>query len=253
MTRLIRAEFYRVTHSGIFLYIIIGVSLLSLLMGTLDSGSMEDFLDLTLNDARSSLTVTMQMGICMMLSTVIAACCGIGYQNRTSYYEVMDGNSVSSILMSRLLVYVPLTMVTFLLPLFAMLNYLVQNNGVGEFHAMPEYFIVVLCIFLRVISFAVLSTMCFKSLLGAAMPYVRYMTMEMLGFELLLTATLTEPEKLKFCTSLYEWLPMGQLTALSKAELPDDLVMKAIVGMVVEVAVIYLLAYISGKKKAFLK
>lgn len=252
MTRLIRAEWYRLSHSSIFLPLIVIVSLLSLGMAPLNHGGFAEFFEASFDEALYSLGAGLQVGLAMMISTLTAVACGMAYANRTAYYEIMDGNSVSSILMSRLFVYVPLTAVSFLLPFFGLCAYIIVQNGTVEYNALPQFFIITTCVFLRMITFCILSTMLFKSLLGAAMPYLRYMTIEMLGFEMLM-AVEQDPEKNKAILNVYECLPMGQIMALFEPSLPDTLVIKAVLGLVIEFSIIYILAYISGKKKLFLK
>ncbi len=252
MTRLIRAEWYRLSHSSIFLPLIVIVSLLSLGMAPLNHGGFAEFFEASFDETLYSLGAGLQVGLTMMISTMTAVACGMAYANRTAYYEIMDGNSVSSILMSRLFVYVPLTTVSFLLPFFGLCAYIIVQNGTVEYNDLPQFFIITTCVFLRMITFCILSTMLFKSLLGAAMPYLRYMTIEMLGFEMLM-AVEQDPEKNKAILNVYECLPMGQIMALFEPSLPDTLVIKAVVGLVIEFSIIYILAYISGKKKMLLK
>ncbi len=253
MTRLIRAEWYRLSHSSIFLPLIVFVSLLSLGMAPLNHGGSAEFFDASFDEALYSLTASLQLGLAMMITTLTAVACGMAYANRTAYYEIMDGNSVSSILMARLFVYVPMTIVSFLLPFFGLCAYIYVQNGTVEFADLPQFVIITTCIFLRMVTFCILSTMLFKSLLGAAMPYLRYMTIEMLGFEMALASCFDDKEMLKSIQGIYECLPMGQLMALGEQTIPDTLVIKAVVGLVVEFAIIYILAYISGKKKLFHK
>ncbi len=253
MTKQIRAEWYRLSHSSIFLPLIVIASLLSLGMAPLNHGGFAEFFDASFDEALYSLIASLQLGLAMMITTLTAVACGMAYANRTAYYEIMDGNSVSSILMSRLLVYVPLTVVSFLLPFFGLCAYIYVQNGTVEYNDLPQFVIVTTCVFLRMVTFCILSTMLFKSLLGAAMPYLRYMTIEMLGFEMALAAVYDNQENYNTLHNLYECFPMGQIMALGEQTISDTLVIKAVVGLVVEFAMIYILAYVSGKKKLFLK
>ncbi len=249
MTKLIRAEWYRFCHSGMFLVILLAGSLLGVFMSCMNDADIAAFLKLPFDMALTGLSLGMQSGLCIIVASIVAAACGIPFSNRTAYYEVMDGASISSIILSKLVVYVGAAGVSFLLPFWLLCAWLIVHNGMGEFHALPEFAVMVTVVFLHVITFCVFITQIMKSLAGAIFPYIRFMIIEMLGLEMIMMQEGSR-ESLR---GIYEWFPLGQINALAAMEYPAALLMKTIVSFVLEFVILYSIAYVTYRKKLFVK
>ncbi len=248
MSKLIKAEWYRFTHSGIMFKVLVFLSFFSLLMHYV---SDPKFMEHTLCENMISYTSVIGLVLCMFLGTVIAATLGILYNNRTGFYEVMDGNSPSEIILSKLIVYVSSSVVAIFVPMGIISAVVYIKNGVGEGLNLPIYYSMIFIKVLHIVSIAVFASLIFKSLLGAAFPYVRFLILEMMGFEMLIMA-LPHNETIR---NIAHCFPAYQINYSLNLLTGDcgDLVLKFILSFVIEFSVLYILTHISFKKKWFIK
>lgn len=234
MSDLIKAEFFRIKNSSHQLTAIIGLCIFGVLL-------------LFINDTASDLTrqsfvsaAPMGMAISLM---AIGVSIGRHYQNRTAFYEIMDGVSAHKIILSRLCVYTPLMLCFYFIPVSVILIVLDITGDPFRFLSM------LLIIFLRLLIFTVCVCLTFKTGEGAIFPYVRFIA-EMMPMMLIAGEEISVSNDKLF--SLLDWLPIFQCYSLG-GEIDNTLIIKIIVGFLVEAALMYALAYTSHRKKWLLK
>lgn len=234
MSNLIKAEFYRIKHSSHLLLLTIGVCIF---------GAFMSFFNETTIVTRQTLSTIAPMG---MILSLMSAAMSIGkhYHNRTAYYEIMDGTSAHSIILSRICVYMPLIVVFYFVPVSIFLMYF-------DFSCESiKILIMLLIILLRLLVFTVCLCLTFKTADGAILPYIRFIA-EFFAINLFADGDWGVAYNSN-AFSVLDWLPICQCCLLG-AEINNILIIKIIVGCVVECAVIYVLAYTSHQKKWLIK
>lgn len=248
MSKLIKAEWYRFTHSGIMFKVFIFMTFFSFLMHYINDPR---FLEHTLCENMVSYSSVIGLVLCMFLGTLIAATLGMLYHNRTGNYEIMDGNTPSQIILSKLIVYISSCMVAVFLPMGIISVIVGMKNGIGEGLNLPLFYSMIFVKVLHIASVAVLSTLILKSLLGAAIPYIRFLIFEIMGFEMI---TMAFPSNTTI-REIAQFFPAYQVN-YSLIQLTGDcgeLVLKFILSFVVEIPLLYIVTYVGYKKKWFVK
>lgn len=230
MRNLIKAELYRIKNSSHQLTTIIGLCIFGVLL-------------MFMNDTASELTrqtfvSAAPMGMVISLMAIGIAI-GRHYQNRTAFYEIMDGVSAHRIILSRICVYTSLMICFYFIPVSVILIVLDVISDPFRFLAM------LFIIFLRLLIFTICVCLTFKTGEGAIFPYVRFMV-EMMPMMMIAGEGINISNDKLF--SVLNWLPIFQCYSLG-SEIDNTLIMKIIVGFAVEAAVTYALAYSSHRKK----
>ncbi len=245
MAKLIKAEWYRLRHSGNWLVYIIIMAVFSFsTVFLMDPKIHTRTLDMALYTFSESLTMSLTY-----IATVVIAALAMIFNNRTGYYEVMDGNRISSIILSKVVVHGVLITALITIPAAVLFTYIGCANGVGDLPDAPVRLVLLFVIFLHVILSSILSTLTIKSLISAAIPYVRYMTFEYLGLTML---TLIYPEN-TLIAEISEWFPMMQCIYVSYNELDTGFIVKVVASFVIETILMYIAAHVAYKKKNFRK
>ena len=230
MTNLIKAEFYRLKHSSHLIMGIIGICIL---------GAFISFFNETTIVTRQTLATIAPMGIILSMMSA-AASIGKHYHNRTAYYEIMDGTSAHSIILSRICVYLPLILGFYFVPVSVFLMYFDFSSESVRFLLM------LLIILLRLLVFTVCICLIFKTADGAVLPYIRFM-IEFFMINLFADGDWGSTYSINDF-SLLDWMPICQCCLLG-TEINTTLIIKIIVGCVVECVIMYALAYMSHRKK----
>lgn len=234
MSNLIKAEYYRLKHSSNFLISIIGLCILGVLLifiNNTDSGF-----------TRQSAVSAAPTG---MVIALMGAGIAIGrhYQNRMGFYEIMDGVSAHRIIWSRICVYTPLMICFYFIPV----SFILMAFDIGSYPV--RFLTMLLIIFLRLLMFTICVCLIYKTGEGAIFPYFRFIA-EIMPMMLIAEEEISiSNAKL---ISVLNWLPVFQCYSLG-GEIDSTLMMKIIVGFLVEAAVMYALAYTSHRKKWLIK
>lgn len=192
---------------------------------------------------RQTLSTIAPMGIILsMMSAAVSI--GRHYHNRTAYYEIMDGTSAHSIILSRICVYMPLIVGFYFIPVSIFLMYFDFSTESVRFLLM------MLIILLRLLVFTVCICLAFKSATGAILPYFRFI-IEFFMINLFGNGDWGVAYN-SDSFSVLDWLPICQCCLLG-TEINNILITKIIVGCIVECAVMYILAYTSHRKKWLIK
>lgn len=234
MSNLIKAELYRIKNSSHQLTTIIGLCIFGVLLMFMNDTASE----LT----RQSFVSSAPMGMVISLMAIGIAI-GRHYQNRTAFYEIMDGVSAHRIILSRICVYTPILICFYFIPVSVILITLDVISDPFKFLSL------LLIIFLRLMIFTLCVCLTFKTGGGAIFPYVRFMA-EMMPMMMISGEGLNISNGKLF--SVLNWLPCFQIYSMG-GEIDGTLIMKIIVGFVVEAAVMYALAYTSHRKKWLIK
>ena len=234
MSNLIKAEFYRIKNSSHQLTTIIGLCIFGVL--TIFMNDTEQVF------TRQSFVSSAPMG---MVFALMGAGIAIGrhYQNRTGFYEIMDGVSAHRIILSRICVYTPLMICFYFIPVSVIL--MLFDIGSDSVIFLSMLFI----IFLRLLMFTICICLTFKTGEGAVVPYLRFI-LEMLPMMIIAGEEISiSNDKL---LSVLNWLPTFQIYSLG-GEIDSTLIMKIAVSFAVEAAVMYAIAYTSHRKKWLIK
>ncbi len=244
MTKLIKAEFYRVTHSGIFLKVFILVGLFPLALPFTAMADMEEV------NLHSILLIYAQMGGIVMSELVgimLSAMISNMYQNRTYYYEIMDGANTHHIILSKLIVYNCISTAVLIIP--AIITFAITGNcyPIGDLKQLWLTVILGIIIILNFTCFTIFITMLIRHSLGG--PILVYTLGTLPTFVYMLLSELSD--KYKWVTDILSYIPQTQLMEFVKPEYETNFIVKVIGGFVVCFAVLYTLTYISHKKKNF--
>lgn len=244
MTKLIKAEFYRVSHSGIFLKVFIVFGLLPLSMPFVSIPDMDEvnMLYILLAYAQGGgFLISGYVGI------VLSAMISNMYQNRTYYYEIMNGANTHHVILSKLIVYNCITAAVLIIPAIITFAIMGNNYPLGDLKQLWLTVILGIVIILNFTCFTVFLSMLIRHILGG--PVLVY-TVSMLPTIVYFTVS-EVTDKYKWVTDILSYIPQTQIMEFVKPEYETDFIAKVIGGFVVCFAVLYALTYASYKKKNF--
>lgn len=245
MNKLIKAEWYRLTHSGSYfkflMFTCIASSLLNLLMEV-------ELLEKPLFDNIVAMGQIFSMFMPMLIGTTIAAALSNAFQNRTTFYEVMDGSSISAIIGSKLVVYGATVCVIFGAAAGSYFSYIGFANGLGETKEPVIFALLFFIISLRIVLSSVLTTLwARKMVVAVCIPYVRYEMLE--GFlPIILMECFPSSEKLADVLSIF---PVVQFGNLATPTYETDFIVMVVVSALVELTALFIIVYMGYKKKKF--
>ncbi len=245
MTRLMRAEWYRFSHSGSVFRIYIATCLLSVAMSYINS---PDILDMTLLDAfTASVNNSAVLWLPMFVGCPIAVSIGNSYGNRTAFYEIMDGSDISRIILSKCAVYSLASLLFYVVPFTALMTVLAIKNGIGDISSMAVFIIMALLAVIRLFSCSVLWAMLTRhSVAGAMLIFMLYGELQGALFAVLLEFYHMSPETV---LKIQEWFYFGHFSFASSNSGESRYIIAALAGTAIEVGVLYLLVYSSYKNK----
>ena len=243
MAKLIKAEWYRLRHSGIFVFLLFALSFLMVIFPVVNGS--EYFTESIAYNIPEFIGIS-QTAVPMFIGTIISAALGMIFSNRTGYYEVMDGNKTSHIILRKVAVYSITSLAAYCIPAGIYFAYTGIANGTGGYKNLPMFALLFVIIFLHIITSSVLVVLITKSLAGAVFPYARFFIIEMMFFEVT-GATIKGIDKAAV------WFPTQQLTFLKRESYDSDFIIKVFLSFLIEFIILYLFAYITYKKKNFRK
>ena len=239
MSNYIKAELYRITRGkGILTYILLVCGALTLILGTF----MSDPLHPTYKVAAGSFP----MMACMM-TLVAGSLLGKHYTNRTAHYEIMDGANVHKLIWYRIIVYTSLLTVLYFIPLSLIM--LIYSLNMKTIMAIALLYIV----FLRMTMFVIGISMTIKTGEGVILAYCRVIledVVAMLGLASNEGAVISMSDT---AVAIFGWFPATECTLAANGYLSGGLVVKALIGFIIEFAIMYALAYTSHKRKWYVR
>ncbi|WP_294410313.1 hypothetical protein [uncultured Ruminococcus sp.] len=239
MSNYIKAELYRITRGRSILgNIIICLGALVLAAGTF----MQDLFHPNYLTVASTFPM-----MAAIISIAAGAAIGKHYADRTAQYEIMDGANFHKLIWYRLIVYISLLTVAYFIPVCAVM--LIYEPTEKTLAAIGLFYIV----FLRMLFSVIGITMTIKTPEGAMVPYARMMIENIFA----VLGLATNEDKVFDMTggiiSVFKWFPSTECTLVANGMLDSDLIIKALIGFVIEAALMYWLAYTSYKKKWYVR
>lgn len=214
------------------------------LIGFFDSGILDG--DKTVLEGFSSIMEITSASL-VYVTLIIAVSLAVSYENKILHFDMMAGNKISHIIISKVIVTAPVVALFMTLCVGVVSLYGASKGGVGDTKLLLEYLGIYTCINFRVITVALLIMTIFKGAVGALVVFIRVAIIDMVPM-VILTMMIEDGKDVgdipKFISSM-------QYTYLNGAPLESSFVIVVIVSMVVEILLMYVLSYISHKKKAF--
>ncbi len=248
MVRLLRAEWFRVRNSCHYprWAALIWFSLV--------------LLPIVASFAFDEITVANYMGlikvvvlfIALFLGAFISVCIGMNYQNKTAYYEIMEGNTISTMIISRVIVYVTF-MTCGLCTLFgAAVGILSIVNGIGEINKLPLRFILFVVIIIHICIVSSLIAISIRSLAALVFIVLRFELLEGIC-TMILPAILIDELNFKESAvqNLSNWFILSQFEQVLIGTVDITFVMIVIASLFIEGIFLYIVAILSMKKREF--
>ena len=189
---------------------------------------------------RNNVSQTGVMAI-YLCAIVLSSLVDISYTNRIAFYEIMDGKSPNQIIMSKLFVYTPLALICCYSTVSTLL--LIFDGGAET----VKFVVLLFFVFMRVFLSTIFISMIFKSKESAALALARMMVES-----LILMFSKSTENTTQLLPHALEWLVMGQLFNMG-INVNGTLTAKVIIGCICEVSVMYVLTYMSYKRKWMIK
>lgn len=246
MRRHIRAEWYRVIHSGSFFKIMIAAAVFSLTIRLLmDLGSFDKPLFGVVSEVSEFLGMVFPCVIC----TVCAATLGSQFSNRTAYYEIMDGASPHKIILGKYLTYVPLGLLLLPLPMGIYFAVIGLKNGLGGMKSPLLFALLFTVVAVHILSVTVFYVLIAKKMIaGAVAPYLRFVLLEQFGYMMMIE--LNRHEIMKW-QKIMDWFPTVQVMRLAQAEYSSEFVVAVLLSFVIETAFLYAVTVYTYKQRKF--
>lgn len=242
MNRLVKAEWYRVTKTyHLLLWSVILCAFLTF-VGWLQI-------------SEESLSGIQSMGEFMefagMIMSYLAMFVGgmyvTSYENKMLNYEIMAGNKISHILLSKAVLIAPI--LTAIVTGFVGFIYIYfgEQNGYGDSEYVVAKFLLFAGAILRACLCSIFIMTTFKSVIGMFVVFLRFMVFEVIG-TMIITLMVENSDNLShlFCIMI-----QGQMTEFAMPTLTTGAIVVCIVSGIVETLFWYVLSYNSYKKRLF--
>ena len=246
MNRLMKAEWYRARKSSGIIKWLFFITLIVLAIPFLDD--MPDG-----KATASSYIIAFNVQACvfipMFFSALAGAFVGIPFTNKTAMYEVMAGNKISHIINSKLLVIVPLVSLAVTFPFCLILGVLGIVNGSGSLDNIALRILLLFIITLHVTMVGVLAVTATRHAAGIVLSFLRFGMIEVIA--IIWLSILFQDASKTTLNKIGGWFVSEQIYATAYDKIPSYMLTEAILGLVIEVVIWYILSYIGYKKKKF--
>lgn len=247
MRKLIRAEVYRLCHSGSYVRIMLLTALVMAFLPFLVDVSLLDR-----NLAENMETFLQGSNLLIMyVPFVNVFFVTAGYMKKTAYYEVMAGNKMSHVIGSKLLADgVGIGVITFVLALVLEIVVVIKN-GTGGVTELPARVFLFFVICLHIMLLTVLVGLAVKHFAAAAVLFLRIQLLDMMPAFLVpmlaeeLTMGKETSERILRCTF------SQQIMDVFRADITSEFVIITVGSLVVETVFWYGIVYMTMKKKMY--
>lgn len=252
MNKLVKAEWYRLRKSGTFLFYTVLVCVLCVAVAFLGN---KKFFDSTLSiNAIAVLFGTGSFMYPVFISTMLCVVASMGHHSKIAYYEIMDGNKTSHIILSKHVVYLAIVLCLFLIPMLSLFGYSCIKNGSGELIDKPIWFFILFAvIILRIVIGAVNIAMVLKKLVTCAIfSYSRFFleALAILPFQII--GEINKNQVLLDIADFIKDVTLSfQIENLTMNCNDTRFIVLVISSAVLEIVFGYFMAYRSYKKKKF--
>ncbi|MBE6862375.1 MAG: hypothetical protein E7497_05700 [Ruminococcus sp.] len=247
MNKLIKAEYYRSLRSGIYfpIFVICGIFalLFPFLMGETDSETDNLYYHLMNYSQGSGILIVAYVGI------ILSAMIGNMYQNRTYYYEIMNGSNTHHIILSKLVVYGSYAFAVIIIPAIIYHVIIGVDKGTGGMESPCLAAVLGTIIILNIIFFTVFVTMLIRHVIAGAILMYSYSMGVTMVYMFVSDEALCE--NAKTMEKIFGIFPQVQILNLAQLEYTGGYIATVIGSFIVIFALMYTLTYISYKKKNF--
>ena len=247
MHRLLKAEMYKLKHSQLIKYFILGCLLIAFFPLISYVGVYESLRDVT---AEIGFSFYAEIGILIIIvfvPNIICAYLGRSFKYKTINYEIMDGHSNSKIIISRIISCVTVMIIGIMSCILLYIGILALANGKGD---TLDYFgvriILMALYFIHLAVISVLLCMIFRNgVIAAIVIYFRCALIDIGVVAILRGITGEFPEKISnfFLTSQWPQITIGEVNAI--------LVIGVIGSLIIESGILFIIALYCMKKKEF--
>lgn len=243
MNRLLKAEWYRVRKSyGILKWIFVFLGLIAFVSWY----TMEE-------ERYGGLTLLFRhiatMGDSIpLVALLLGGCYVASYENKLLYFDMMAGNKISHIILSKCLAAAPLLVFFETLLTAGMTGCTGMVRGFEDVSLWRSRLVLFTCINFRVLMTTVLIMTVFKGVAGMGILFLRFMMLDgvaMLFFSLLM------PEGGSVLGALFKTLVSKQYYLLLEEKVGGSDIAFIIGAMAVEIGIWYVISYISHKRRWF--
>lgn len=249
MIRLIKAEWYRIVHTGVLKYLILVCFLFPIMVMMTDL----NWYKMTLSE---NMALFAQNAIIMMplfLGIAISIPIGQCYQNKMAYYEIMDGRKTHEIILSKVILYNAIFVIGITIICGVYFGALGIINGVGDLSNIPLRFTLIEIIVIHICTVSVLICMLVKHIVGFVVTVLRFMFLDTFIITLMMPIDSDSVSSLEAINSQssIDWFVSGQMTKILSADIDSRLILIIFTTLVLEIAFWYILTHISYKRKMF--
>lgn len=244
MIKQIKAEWFRMRTSGYNFYYL-GVLLIFMSLYLIsDSGE----------NLNQPLVVSLQtfsrqgVAVMLLMSIMVIVLFGNKYQNRTYYYEIMNGTCTHKIIISKIVTYIFYVLLMFVVPNVIMCTIIGIMNGTGECGNFVPMVVIFCIITVRFVTEAVLATMIVRRMLPAC---IIMFLVSLIGIAVPLIAGEWLEASNDVLSKLLDCSVHVQILKLCQPEYSVSFIITVIVSFLMETAVLYGLAWGSYKRKNF--
>lgn len=243
MRNLMKAEWLRIVHSGAIKWMVLILLLFPAMSMLVDLQWYEHTL------AENLAVITDAISMLLMLFSVIGFSIGMSYQNRTAYHEIMNGHNRHKIIISKAVLYT-IIMTGGITVLYGIYFGIVSAmNGTGDIDNIPLRIVLFILVMIHVCVISVLLSIAAKKASGIVV-IARLMVFESV-FNVayaLYVFSLNNNETNKNITNLFI---IGQITEIFTGKIDTNLILAVVLTLIIEVAIWYICAYHSLKRKSF--
>lgn len=244
MNKLMKAEWYRLMHSGSLkkwgILIFVTVTLMPFLLhiGKYDKNL---FVNITECDVSQFYVL-----LIFLAPVAAAAAVGMSYLNKTANYEVMAGNSPTNIILSKVFVDGILLWLIVEVSSSIYYIYIVLANGTGEVEQLGMRYLLLSITLLHLCLSGVLIATSFRDIAGAAIAFIRFI---MVDSVIVTVITAMNEDQTIYDNSILNIFVSMKFTSIVYGEIDTNLVLCVVIPFLVEMIFWFGVSYFTMKKK----
>lgn len=247
MLNLIRADFYRLRHSGLY----------ALLIVVLTVGSTCILPFATKNYSKATLDASLftssqaVLAITILIScTMVGVYIGTSYNNRMALYDVMTGYSPFKIIMSKFCSVGLLATLSGFVPLAGFFLFSYLKNGAGVTKNVPVVFVLLFVIIMHAVFSTILYAMLMKNLVfGSLISYIRFGILDMVPM-LIIQQELPDSKFVQEGYGTILSVTDQGLGLINRCDSSKFIIM-TVASLFIECTIVFVLVYFSYKRKKF--
>lgn len=245
MNRLMKAEWYRLKHSNnIWKWLVfIGAALAA--MPFLESMKFQ-----TAGEYVQSIGIDTSIFLPVFVIIFSSLCVGFMYVNKTAYYEIMSGNKIHNIIMSKILVDATFISVVVSMCYVFVVAVLGIWKGRGEIDNLPLRLLLLFVVIFHISSAGILIMLSCRQMVGAIVAFLKLNLLDssiMVWFEIVFKDHVSE----KTYDKIMSIFIFNQITDVTRRNITAFLIASILLTTMAEGIFWYVIAYVGMKKKKF--